>query len=120
MTTDSASGSTTSPRPSASKTVAIPVASRPNPPISSGKGGCDQAEFAEQFPVGARKAVGLRQKGAAAVMIVMVGDEALGQGLEHFLVFAEVEIHSPLPQGCSPFEWRFYHQQAACYRWAKG
>ena len=61
------------------------------------EGGGNQAQLSEQRPVGGGKAVRLVQESPAAVMIVMVGNEALGQSLEHFFVFVEIEIHVPLP-----------------------
>ena len=57
----------------------------------------DQAQFAQQCPVLAGKAARLGQEGATASMVVRIGDEALGERLEHFLVFAEIEIHVALP-----------------------
>ena len=62
-----------------------------------GKRRSDQAQIAQQGPVGARKSLIGCRIGTATVNIVLIFDEALGERLQHFFVFGEVEVHDRFP-----------------------
>lgn len=57
----------------------------------------EQAEVTQQRPVSRRKAIGIGKIAAPPIDIVAIDDKALGQRLDHFLVFAEIEVQLESP-----------------------